>query len=360
MKNILQKAVIVWSSLMQLRQQMGRFFVFGMSILLILTGGCAARGTAPPVIEFSGSTVSHNNDPTLRIATVNLWGVSVLGFDFSDHIDERFAAMAQRLAGNEPKLDLVLLQEAWKHKARRALLTHDGVMRNFPYRVDIAEQPGGAGLVILSRLPIEIAHFHRFQTQGQCLKLWQGDCISGKGILIVRLSLGGHSLWVGNTHLIACYTHSGEPKTACDKQDLNGNYRWKQTIEVRQVIESLVGEDAAMLGGDFNFTLSSRYSAAMTSPEIPAEASPDLSAADNGRGWTAIKETVPDPNRLDYIWTRPGTEFRWQAQENVHPIFTRPVALRSGELVQLSDHPVLMTTLCLVQVGDPGNRCLSF
>lgn len=299
----------------------------------------------------------------LRIATVNLWGVSVLGFDLSYHIDERFAAMAQRLGTNEPKLDVVLLQEAWKGKARRALLAHDGVIRNFPYRVDIAEQPGGAGLVILSRLPIEMAHFHRFRTQGQCLKVWQGDCISGKGILTVRLTLGDHSLWVGNTHLIACYTHPDEPKTVCDKQDPNGNYRWKQIIEARQVIESLVGRDSAIFGGDFNFTRTSRYYPAMTSAVVPADTSdkPPASAATvSGRGWTDIKETDADPNRLDYIWTRAGKEFRWHIQQNIHPVFTRPVALRSGKQVPLSDHPVLVTTLCLVHVDDPGNRCLSF
>ena len=349
---------------MEIRKQIARFFVFifVFGILLVLVVGGAGRGTAPPVIESVGSPLLQPGNHTLRIATVNLEGVSVFGLDCSDDIDERFAAMAERLGTNAPLLDVLLIQEAWKKVARRALLAHEGVRRNFPYRVDIAEQPGGAGLVILSRLPIEAAHFHRFRTRGQCLKIWQGDCISGKGIMAVRLTLGDHSVWVGNTHLIACYTRVGEAKTVCDQQDTNGNYRWDQIIEARQVIEDLVAGAPAIFGGDFNFTRTSRYYPLMVNPVIPADPSrspPHSLATDYIRGWTESNEEIVEPNRLDYFWTRPGREFRWHTQENIHPIFTRPVTLRSGKRVPLSDHPVLVTTLCLVRMDDPGNRCLS-
>jgi len=351
---------------MELRKQTSRFFVFilvvGTLLLLVIHGG-AARGTALPIIESAGPMPSLTDDHTLRIATVNLWGISVLGFDWSDHIDERFAAMAERLSTNEEKLDIVLLQEAWKSEARRALLEHAGVIQNFPFRVDIAQQPGGAGLVILSRFPIEMAHFHRFQAQGQCLKIWEGDCIAGKGVLTVRLTLGNYPIWVGNTHLIACYTGPGEPKSVCDKQDPNGDYRWSQIIEARQTTENLVGDDPAIFGGDFNFARTSRYFPAMTGQLIPADSShtpPKLPAKNSRQGWTDIKDTIVNPNRLDYIWTRPGREFRWHVREKVHQIFTEPVTLNSGEKVPLSDHPALKATLCLVHIDDPGNRCLSF
>ena len=325
--------------------------------------GCAARGTAPPVIKSVGPPPSRADDDTLRIASVNLWGVAAFGFDFADDIDERFAAMAERLGANEPMLDVVLLQEAWKNKARRALLRHEGVMRNFPYRVDIAEQPGGAGLVILSRLPIEEAHFHRFKAQGRCLKVREGDCISGKGILTVRLTLGERSVWLANTHLIACYTQDDEPKTTCDMQDPNGPYRWDQVIEARQATEDLLAMDPAIFAGDFNFTRTSRYYPLMTSPVIAPDSSgnpPQLFTTDNKRGWADVKDEVFDANRLDYFWTRSGTELRWHALEKVQAIFTQPVVLRSGKEVPISNHPALMATLCLVQVDDPDNRCLSF
>ena len=338
-------------------------FILALGVLFYILIGGAARGTALPIIESVGPPPPHTDGHTLRIATANLWGVSVLGLDWSDNIDERFAAMAERLSANGPLLDVVLIQEAWKNVARRALLAHEGVKRKFPYRVDIAEQPGGAGLVILSRLPIEKAHFHRFRAQGQCLKIWEGDCISGKGIVAVQLKLGDHSVWVGNTHLIACYTRPRESETLCDVQDPNGSYRWNQIVEARQAIESLVGEDPAIFGGDFNFTRTSRYYPAMTSRMIPSEPTdtpPQLHATGSGRGWTAVNAAIVNANRLGYFWTRPGKKFRWHAREKLHSIFTRPVALRSGKSVPLSDHTVFMATLCLVHADDPGNRCLSY
>ncbi len=334
--------------------------VFAMGALLIVIFGSVARGTDPPVIEIAGPPPSSPNKHTLRIASFNLEGVSVLGLDWSKDIDERFAAMAERLGVNQPGLDVVLLQEAWKHVARRALLGHEGVMRNFPFRVDIAEQPGGAGLVILSRFPIERAHFHRFRTQGQCLKIWEADCISGKGVLAVRLSLGDRSVWVGNTHLIACYTAAGEPKTVCDQQDPNGNYRWEQILEARQVIEALAGRDAAIFGGDFNFTRTSRYYPLMTSPATQYQTPLQSLVTGRMQGWTAITEAVNESSHLDYIWTRPGSEFRWHALEKLHPVLNGPVTLRSGKQVPLSDHPVLATTFCLVRRDDPDNQCLLF
>lgn len=354
---------------MEPHKQIGRFFVFIfvpvliLGTLFIIAAGIPARGTAPPIIESVGPPPLHPDKPELRIATVNLEGVSFLGLDWSDDIDERFAAMADRLSTNAPELDVVLIQEAWKNVARRALLAQEGVVRNFPYRVDIAEQPGGAGLVILSRLPIEMAYFYRFQSQGQCLKIWEGDCISGKGILTVRLILGDHSVWIGNTHLIACYTQPGELKNVCDKQDPNGDYRRDQVREARQVMEGLVGEDPAIFGGDFNFTRTSRYYPLMKGPAIQSDApklSSQMLANDSRRGWAESNEQIIAPNGLDYFWTLPGSEFRWHAREHIHPIFTKPVKLKSGKRVPLSDHPALVTTFCLVRVGDPDNRCMSF
>ena len=347
---------------------MDRNFRFSLVLgaLLFTTVGCAARGTLPPSIESVGPRPARVTGDTIRIATANLWGVSVLGFDWADDIDERFAAMAERLGANQAMLDVVLIQEAWKDAARRALLKHEGVARNFPYRVDVVDQPGGAGLVILSRFPIETAYFRRFRAQGRCIKFWEGDCISGKGILAVRLTVEGRSIWIGDTHLIACYSRIDEPEIGCDQQDPNGNDRWCQIIEARRTIESLVGDDPVILGGDFNITRTSRYYPLMTSATIPSdpstshEAPSESNATDSARGWTEPEEEVVVPNRLDYLWTRPGTELRWHARKSVRPIFTEPVVLRSGKSVALSDHPILATEICLVRVDDPDNHCLSF
>jgi len=343
-----------------------RILPLSLGVLLALSIGCPERSTTSPVIESVGPAPTRLLGNTIRIATANLWGVSVLGFDWADDIDERFAAMAKRLGANEASLDIVLIQEAWKDVARRALLRDKGVVKNFPYRVDAVEEPGGAGLVILSRFPIETAHFERFRAQGSCLKFWEGDCISGKGILAVRVHLGDRSLWIANTHLIACYLRSSESEMACDSLDPNGQDRGRQIIEARRAVERLVGRDPIVLGGDFNLTRTSRHYPWMTSAMIPADpyaadpSAPHSVATESARGWTEPNEEVVVRNRLDYLWTRPGMDVRWQPQKSVQSIFTEPVELRSGESVALSDHPVLATEVCLVRVDDPENRCLPF
>ena len=338
--------------------------MLGMGV--VIGAGCVERATDPPIVESVGPPPPRGSSDTLRIATANLWGVSVFGFDWADNIDERFAAMAERLSANRAKLDIVLIQEAWKRTARRALLSHKGVVRNFPYRVDVVDQPGGAGLVILSRFPIETARFQRFEAQGHCFKFWEGDCISGKGILSVRLRAGGRPIWIGDTHLIACYSDAGVPQTYCDTHDPNGDDRWHQIIEARRAIESLVGDDPVLLGGDFNLTRTSRYYPLMTTAAIPSGPSLELgapsgsSAATSARGWRESRDESVASNRVDYLWTRPGTKLRWHSQKSMHKIFTEPVVLQSGKSVPLSDHPILATELCLVRVDDPDNECQPF
>lgn len=351
------------------------FLILAIFAPLMAVVGCVARGTEPPVIEVVGPPPPGTPVDTIRIATANLWGVSVFGMDWADDIDERFAAMAERLELNEARLDVVLIQEAWKDHARRLLLAHQGVIQNFPYRVDVVDRPGGAGLVILSRFPIESAHFERFQAQGRCIKFWEGDCIAGKGVLVVQVKVGDRSIWIANTHLIACYSRVDEPESACDLQDPNGEDRWLQLIEARRTIERLVGPEPVVLGGDFNFIRSSRYYPLMTNPTLASKRStPSEEAARSvestsasvtvqttaSRGWTESKEESIVRDRLDYFWTRPGTELRWRTRNPVRPIFTQPVLLRSAERVPLSDHPVLMTEICLVRIDDLSDRCLPF
>jgi hypothetical protein len=310
--------------------------------VLLTSLACVARGTDAPSIEVVGPAPARMRESPLRIATANLWGVSVLGFEWADAIDERFAEISERLAENAPDLDVVLIQEAWKDSARRALLDHAGVSNRFPYRVDVVDRPGGAGLVVLSRLPIESAHFHRFRDQGNCWKFWEGDCIAGKGILIVRARLGERLVWIGTTHFIACYARDETNEVKCDEDDPNGLTRWNQLSEMNRVIEGLVGDDPILIGGDFNFTRASRYYASMT---------------DAQNRWTEPGEASEGDDRIDFLWTRPGSGLRWHATQHLQPIFESPVRLKSGESVRISDHPILAAEFCLVGMDDNETRC---
>ena len=318
--------------------------------VLTLTGGCAERGIGTPGIVSlapSESSPAPHHEFVLRVATANLWGVSVLGFDWADEIDLRFAEFAERLGQNLHGLDVVLIQEAWKDAARQTLLSHDGVQRNFPYRVDVLEKPGGAGLVVLSRFPIEAAHFHRFAAQGQCLKFWEGDCLSGKGVLAVRIRIAEANFWVATTHLIACYADNQEDEVACDQRDPNGETRMQQILETREFMERLVGDAPAILGGDFNFTRSSRYYPTMTSQGVPVGSSKTPSTHTD-RGWTEVGESAVVTNRIDFIWSRRGLDRHWRAKNGAELIFTEPVVTRDGGSIPISDHPILAVPFCLI------------
>ena len=340
-----------------------RYGVRSLALLFLLLPshwGCAERGTGSPRIESivgSDRSATSGRTSTLRVATANLWGVSALGLDWANEIDRRFAEFAKRLGRNLPELDIVLIQEAWKDGARRALLAHDGVRRNFPHRVDVLEEPGGAGLVVLSRFPIEKAAFHRFSAQGRCLKFWEGDCLSGKGVLAVQVKIDEMLYWVATTHLIACYAGDGESETACDQQDPNGDERMRQILEARHFMERLVGDSPAILGGDFNFSRSSRYYPAMTSriiPNDPAKKPVTIDLKSAAGGWTETGEQKVVTERIDYIWSRPGSRAgqHWRAYKAADLIFTEPVAIPDGDSIPISDHPILAVSFCLVHPGQ--------
>ena len=318
-----------------------------MLAFLLLVGGCAARGNEPAVVEHAVAVpaprMSEAPRGSLRVATINMWGVVIpaLEFPIASEIDLRFEALAERLAANREDLDVVLIQEAWAKGARRRLLADADVAREFPYRVDAVRSPGGSGLVTLSRLPLdEETVFLRFSEQGCCLKIHEGDCIAGKGMLAVKVRLGRHRAWIANTHLIACYSSGGE--SACDRGDANGETRRAQTLELVGALSDLPGADPLLLAGDFNFTRTSVYY-------------PLMGAA----GWRDHGEANAPGDRIDYVWSRPGAELLWRGRGPAERIFTELVPTSEGEAVELSDHPAIAQTLCLVRPEDP-DRCLLF
>ena len=325
--------------------------------------GCTARGNDSPRIEVSQEPTPriHFQRDSIRIATINMWGVSILGFDWADHIDERFAALARRVGRNRSDLDIVLIQEAWKDSARRALLDDEEVASKFPYRIDAVERPGGSGLVLLSALPIDEVRFSRFESQGNCWKFWEGDCIGGKGVLAAKVRFGDHFIWVANTHLIACYSASLEAGQSCEETDDNGEYRAAQVKELRAFLDPLSKRTPTLVGGDFNFTRASRYYRSMSAPDTPSR--PDRAFARTRQfesvGWKEIGEREPAIDRIDYVWSRGAGRRQWHARIPTERIMIEDVVLISGGSVPMSDHPALVSEFCLRDEGDASDKCLA-
>jgi len=342
--------------------------------LWALASACASSGPRSTIPEPRphAPTDAVASLETLRIGTLNMWGVSVLGFDVADDIDARFAALTGRLAENAPGLDVMLLQEAWKDAPRRRLLADPGVARTFPFRVDGQERFGGTGLVILSRLPFsadDVAHL-RFERQGSLLHLLEGDVVSGKGVLAIRVRANDRDLWIANTHLIACYPR--EHESECDEDDPNGKYRWDQVRELRAFLARVAGDTDLIAGGDFNFTRASRYYRTMIAPESAtclhsnprgdvrcrgrrSDFAATLSRPLDARGWRDPGECDTERRRLDYLWQRPAPQAGVRAAAPLRRIFDAPVVRADGTRVQLSDHPALMGVFSL-GVGGPRDR----
>ena len=312
---------------------------------------CASK-PLQPVVHALPTRHAPKADDCLRVATVNMWGVALPGIqiELASYIDERFTALAERLARNEHALDVVLVQEAWSDSGRQILLDHTGLQRAFPYRVNSLDAPGGAGLVTLSRYPLtDRPRFHRFDEQGSCWKFWEGDCLGRKGVLAVEVEWGSRRVWVGNTHLIACYSADRDERS-CDRRDPNGSARTVQTIEARRFMEE-IGDGPMILGGDFNFTRT-------------AERYVDLMECS---GWSEPGLAHANPEGLDYVWARSAHGLRFAAEGGdgmpgqMQRIFDEPVRICADREVELTDHDALMVTYCLrsgrTDAGATASTC---
>lgn len=339
------------------------------TLLTALAGAALVAGAAASADFTVAATRADEAAPAafdgrLRVATLNMWGVALpLGIDVADHIDARFRALGRRLEENGDHLDVVLLQEVWKDSARRALLEDPGVRAQFPFQLDVEGALGESGLAVLSRYPIagRRARFHLFERCGAWWRIWEADCLGGKGIVMLRIEAGDAPVWIANTHTIACYPQGSA--TECDTFDPNGSYRWDQLLALRAFVSDLAGPAPVIIGGDFNFTRSSRYYAAVRHPERSAALQRGDDFADSlerhppDRAWRDAREQGDPPERIDYLWVRPGDDRTWLSVSPAAPILTDEVELEDGSNVPLSDHPAIAATFCLAKPSESPPRC---
>ena len=301
----------------------------------------------------AASTVTYKSS-TLRVMTLNMWSVSVLGFSWSPDIHVRTRALIKHLSQNEPEIDIVLLQEMWKKSARVELLEDEVVKERFPFRFDAEGALGRSGLVVLSRYPIldDKVWFLQFRRGGDRWKFYEGDHLGGKGVVGFKIEFENHPIWIMNTHLIACYGSSN--KIECDQYDNNGRYRWDQIHELRDFVNDLTGPIPALIAGDFNFTLTSRYSQAIQNPSSRSTLQRDddfqdtITRYSNDRAWDATPEICRPEERIDFIWMRDGGNSKWGVAEPMVEVFSEPVSVSESIYTKLSNHPALMAGYCLL------------
>jgi len=140
-------------------------------------------------------------------------------------------------------VDVVAFQEVWTSEARTALLRagRRAGLAHAWYRPDLLD---GSGLLFLSRLPIETAHFETFHLRGQVEKIANLEFVSGKGFVRIVLQTPEGPISLIDTHLHARYGRRVPHAFA--------SHRVGQIVQLA-VASSRERGPVAILG-DFNFT----------------------------------------------------------------------------------------------------------
>jgi endonuclease/exonuclease/phosphatase family metal-dependent hydrolase len=199
--------------------------------LVIETAGCAS-GRPAPILVTRPATALPAGDPdrdlSLKLLTFNIWGLPSW---MTGARSGRYPHIARELERLDP--DIVLLQEAWTAKARKAAPA-DG-------RWSICRAAGQhtffqqSGLMTLSRYPVLGGEFYPFSRASF------PDRFVNKGVLKVTVQLaGGSVLNIWNAHL----QDGGAPEI-----------KLSQIREIASQVQAADdGQIADLVGGDFNCT----------------------------------------------------------------------------------------------------------
>ncbi|MGI9591802.1 MAG: endonuclease/exonuclease/phosphatase family protein, partial [Myxococcota bacterium] len=165
----------------------------------------------------------------LRVATLNVWAMPP---PLARHVSWRMRRIGDELARLD--LDVVAFQEAWMGPARRRLV-RKAQAAGLEYVWTNPEEPGGGGMVVASRHPIEQAEFTQFALPWAATRVKDLNYFAGRGFVDLRIRTPGGPVRLINTHL-----HSQSQK-----------------LRVAQIVELVAGAHGAreplIALGDLNF-----------------------------------------------------------------------------------------------------------
>ena len=184
--------------------------------------------------------------PSLRVMSLNVWGVPFIGA----FTDERIDAILRALAQPENEVDVLGLQECFSlsvvTKLRIGLpavgLPH---IAFFSSGVGLPGRADGCGCLIASRFPISDVAFHAYSVGGRSYAINELDWHAGKGVGLARIVLP-HGAGVADcyvSHLQAQYAEDPDP---------NEHQRILQSIEAGLFIRSTRRSDVVLLFVDLN------------------------------------------------------------------------------------------------------------
>jgi endonuclease/exonuclease/phosphatase family metal-dependent hydrolase len=281
-----------------------------LAILLLMVegGGCASRRPAPLLVQHRAQQVvplsNTASELNLKLVTYNVWGLPSW---LTGAQPGRYPRIARELERLDP--DIILLQEAWTDKARKAAPNDGRWSSARAARQHTFFQQ--SGLVTLSKFPIIGGEFYPFSRAAF------PDRFVNKGILKVTVQLqDGRVLNIWNVHL---------------QDGGSAEIRRSQLREVEShVLAAEDGQIADLVGGDFNCTPDSAFVHELEDSLGPSVQ--QLGGVDPFVTWDDLSTKPGKGQTLDYIFVRERTRF-----ENVQA--TAQVAFTAANLKQrLSDH----------------------
>ncbi len=260
----------------------------------------------------------------IRVLTLNVWA---LPFGIAPLEAERITAIGKALP--EYDADLVAFQEAWTEGSRARLLAA-GASAGYRHHWMRPQARGGSGLLVLSRFPIEAAHFQSFRVEGDALRLDHSDYYGGKGFVILRVATPDGPLAFADTHLHARYAKDTQ-------SDSYFETRVAQVVQFATAIRTVAAPLIA--AGDFNFREGEAEYAIWTGIGGSGDAAALLDRREAtihaGNTYRAVGSWVEN-ERIDYLFSRDG------ADRGVVPVTVRrafdEVQNIGGEPSSASDH----------------------
>lgn len=249
----------------------------------------------------------------IRAATLNVWA---LPGPLAQDVARRIKAIGERVAALE--LDVVAFQEVFRSDAREVLVAagrRAGLINSSHQGSGV---PGG-GLLTLSRLPIEAAHFERYSLRGHAEEVQTGEYLSGKGFGELQLRTSEGPITFINTHLHARY-----------EKDFDHEFKAQRMAQIVQLSSSSAFTPHPVIAaGDFNFAEDQIGYSVFTGLTGLRDAAAELDLrAPTVELSNPYRRRQQRPKRIDYVFHRDGVSRSVKARDVVR-VFDDPLPIRS-------------------------------
>ncbi|MET3929407.1 endonuclease/exonuclease/phosphatase family metal-dependent hydrolase [Lysobacter sp. OAE881] len=241
-----------------------RLWLWVMAMMLAMLAGCASMATV------------RDDAPTLDIVTLNLW------HDREDwpHRAAMIEAELRRLSPDAILLQEVLQDETLPNQAigLAQRLGYDA----FFVSVDPVDRARRYGNAILTREPATLRGFRRLQPDNAYR-------IAGW----VRTTVRGHAVNLYVVHL--------------DFEDRSGATRARQVADLMSFVDATRGDEAVVIGGDFNVTADAAELAPLRARFVDAYALPHAGVTVDELAHATLNPRFNPPARIDRVYAEQGS-----------------------------------------------------